>query len=147
MEIQNILSYLGSGFSLIGIYMIIISYQKSNEKKHTLAKGKVAEGTVIELRENPGDLSGNDKGNGFAPVVEFRTDHGLYKHYSTTYRFPSPYSLGQKVKIYYYIYKSRYEFALQDDEPGSLPGTMMKWGIAFCILGLPLLFLKMSKLF
>lgn len=92
----------------------------------------MAEGTVVELRENPTNVDGG--GKEYTPVVEFRTDHGLYRHHSSTYKFPTPYHLGQKVKIYYYIYKSRYEFALEDDEPGTLPDRLKWWGIIFVSL-------------
>ncbi|MBK7233060.1 MAG: DUF3592 domain-containing protein [Saprospiraceae bacterium] len=142
--LENILSYLVFGLSLIGVYLLILAYQKKHEIEHTLSKGKMAEGTVVELRENPTNVDGG--GKEYTPVVEFRTDHGLYRHHSSTYKFPTPYHLGQKVKIYYYIYKSRYEFALEDDEPGTLPDRLKWWGIIFCIFGLPLLLYKISKL-
>jgi len=143
--LESIFSYISPGLSLIGVYLLILSYQKKHEMEHTLRKGKMAEGTVIELRKNTANVDGG--GIEYAPVVEFRTDHGLYKHFSSTYKFPTPYHLGQKVKIYYYIYKSRHEFALEDDEPGTLPDRLKWWGIIFCIFGLPILLFKLQKLF
>jgi len=143
--LESIFSYISPGLSLIGVYLLILSYQKKHEIEHTLRKGKMTEGTVIELRENLANVDGG--GIEYAPVVEFRTDHGLYKHFSSTYKFPTPYHLGQKVKIYYYIYKSRHEFALEDDEPGTLPDRLKWWGIIFCIFGLPILLFKLQKLF
>jgi len=144
---ENIISSSAGIISLVGVYLIILSHQKKYEIEHTLRKGKVAEGTVTELSRNQGDVFASGDPEGEAPVVEFQTDNGLYIHHSSTYRLPSPYHVGQKVKIYYYIYKSRREFALEDDMPGTFPDKMKKWGIMLCLLGIPILLLKLRGLF
>lgn len=127
--------------AFIGTYLIIISNAKKNEIRHTITKGNHTEGTVIEM--NTKNENGIQK---HAPVVEFHTANGYFHHKSNTYQNPSPYSIGKKVKIYYYIYKSRYEFALEDDTPGTLPGVLLKWGIIFCIVGYPAVFMRLLKL-
>lgn len=146
-HILNIIITIGPILSLIGTYCFILSYSKFNEVEHTIEKGKVAEGTVIELRDDPDYIRSDMAYRGKAPVVEFRTQNGLYQHFSTTYRKNSPYVVGQKVKIYYYFYKSRHEMALADDEPGTLPKTLLKWGIVFCGIGYPILLSKLGGLF
>ena len=143
----NILNTLGPLLSLIGTYCFILSYSKSHEIEHTINKGKVAEGEVIKMREDPDHSPSDMDYHGVAPVVEFRTVNGLFQHFSTTYRKKSPYKVGQTVKIYYYHYKSRMEMALEDDEPGTLPKTLLKWGIIFCAIGYPILFSKLGGLF
>lgn len=145
--ILNILSAAGPLLSLIGTYLLILSYSKNNEIAHTLSKGRVTEGTVIQLTENPDDLDLMTKLRAKAPLVEFHTNIGWHRYQSSTYKDPSPYHVGQKVQIYYYFYKSRREMALADDEPGTLPKTLLKWGIIFCAVGYPVLLSKMSGLF
>jgi hypothetical protein len=145
--ILNFLGTLGPILSLIGTYCLILSHSKNNEIAHTLSKGKVAEGTVIKMREDPDHLPSDMDYRGTAPVIEFRTVNGLYQHFSTTYRKISQYEVGQTVKIHYYSYKSRMEMALPDDETGTLPKTLLKWGIIFCAIGYPILLSKMGGLF
>jgi hypothetical protein len=145
--ILNFLGTLGPILSLIGTYCLILSHSKNNEIAHTLSKGKVAEGTVIKMREDPDHLPSDMDYRGTAPVIEFRTVNGLYQHFSTTYRKISHYEVGQTVKIHYYSYKSRMEMALPDDETGTLPKTLLKWGIIFCAIGYPILLSKMGGLF
>jgi len=145
--ILNILGTLGPILSLIGTYCFILSYSKSHEIEHTINKGKVAEGKVIKMREDPEHSPADIAYQGVAPVVEFKTANGLFQHFSTTYRKNSHYEVGQTVKIYYYHYKSRNEMALEDDEPGTLPKTLFKWGIVFCVVGYPILLSKLSGLF
>jgi hypothetical protein len=146
-SIVNLLFAAGPLLSLIGTYLIILSHSKNNEIAHTLSKGRVAEGTVIALTENPDDLDLMTKLRAKAPLVEFHTSIGWHRYQSSTYRDPSPYQVGQKVEIFYYFYKSRREMALADDEPGTLPKTLMKWGIIFCAVGYPVLLSKMGGLF
>lgn len=85
-HILNIIITIGPILSLIGTYCFILSYSKFNEVEHTIKKGKVAEGTVIELRDDPDYIRSDMAYRGKAPVVEFRTQNGLYQHFSTTYR-------------------------------------------------------------
>lgn len=143
----NILGTLGPLLSLIGTYCFILAYSKNNEIVHTINKGKVAEGKVIEMREDPDHIPSDMEYRGTAPVVEFRTQNGLFQHFSSTYRKNSSYEVGQTVKIYYYHYKSRMEMALSDDETGTLPKTLLKWGIIFCAIGYPILLSKLGGLF
>jgi hypothetical protein len=145
--ILNFLGTLGPILSLIGTYFLILSYSKNNEIAHTLSKGRVADGTVIKMREDPDHAPSDMDYRGVAPVVEFRTVNGLYQHFSSTYRKNSPYEVGQTVKIHYYSYKSRMEMALPDDETGTLPRTLLKWGIIFCAIGYPILLSKLGGLF
>jgi hypothetical protein len=145
--ILNFLTSLGSILSLIGTFLLILSYTKSHEIEHTIRNGREVEGTVIELREDPDQSDLRSEVKAKAPRVEFRTINGLYRHSSTTYRYPSPYEVGQKVKIYHYSTISRNEMALADDEPGTLPKTLLKWGLIFCAIGYPILLSKMGRLF
>ncbi|MBK9256509.1 MAG: hypothetical protein IPM42_13560 [Saprospiraceae bacterium] len=145
--LQNILATSGPILALIGTYCFILSYSKAHEIEHTIRKGRIAEGTVIELQDNPADLHLNTKLRRKAPLVDFHSHIGWHQYQSITYRDPSPYQVGQKVQIYYYFYKSRREFALADDEPGTLPKTLLKWGIIFCIIGYPILFGKLGGFF
>lgn len=143
----NFLTTLGPIISIIGTYLLILSYQKKNEIVHTIQKGLSTEGTIVEIKTYKNDSSGSNVKEAFAPVVEFTTINGKYLHFSPTFRSPSRYEIGQKVKIYYYFYKSRREMALADDVPGTLPNTLLKWGVIFCIIGYPVLIFKMSGLF
>ena len=145
--VLNFLMSLGSIISLIGTFLLILSYDKSHEIEHTISKGRVAEGTVIKLRDDTNHVDDMSKNKGKAPVVDFHTVNGWHRHHSTTYRYPSRYEVGQKVKIYHYLYKSRHEMALEDDEPGTLPKTLLKWGIIFCAIGYPIFFSKFGGLF
>ena len=143
-SIEQIIQFISpaSGIlAFIGTYLIIISNAKKNEIYHTIPKGNCTEGSVVEMK------SKEEKGlQKQAPVVAFNTANGFFHQKSNTYQNPSPYKVGQKVKIYYYIYKSRYEFALEDDTSGTLPGTLLKWGIIFCVLGYPIILMKLNAL-
>ena len=138
--------FFGPFLALIGTYLLILSHKKKHEIEHTIRKGLSTEGTVIEIRENPGKSLESNMPEGYAPVVEFTTINGKYHHHSATFRSPCNYYIGQKVKIYYYFYKSRKEMALLDDDPGPLPKILFKWGILFCAIGYPILLAKMSVL-
>lgn len=144
--IENLLISIGPILVLLGTYLLILAHQKSNEIAHTLSKGQVAEGIVIEMRDESGNTVESFNNHPVAPVVEFKTDHGKYLHYSRTFQNPSPYKPGQSVKIYYYIYKSIQQFALEDDQTGTLPIRLYRWGIVFCAVGFPGLVIKLSRL-
>lgn len=132
--------------ALIGVYGIILSYQKKQQIANTISNGKLAEGTVIELRKNEGDwLAAGDAG-GFAPVVEFKTPNGLFRHYSNTYSLPSKYEVGQVVELYYHSYRSIKNFTLIDDKPGPLPGYLLKCGLLLCAMGVPVVLYKLKQL-
>lgn len=144
--VEEILYPIGPYFFLIGAVLLIFAHQKSNEIEHTLSKGQVADGLVIELRDESGNKIESDTNHPVAPVVRFQTINGIYIHYSSTFQNPSPYKIGQSVKIYYYIYKSNRQFALEDDQTGLLPGKLFRWGIVCCAIGFPFIVRKLSKL-
>jgi len=133
---------IGPVLSLAGTYCLIISYAKSKEIDHIIKKGKTTEGTVIEMCDDPDDKPADMYYKGKAPVVEFKTPNGLFHHFSNTYKKNSHYEVGQKVTIFYYFYKSRREMALSDDKPGTLPNTLLKWGIILCVIGYPIVLSK-----
>ena len=142
MNPYNYLSpYVLSGAALIGTYCLILAYEKQHEIEKVLTKGIKTLGTVTEMRQDP---SGNA---GDAPVVDFATQNGSYKHFSTTYTMPTPYKVGQQVDIWYYHYKSIRLAALADDKTGSLPKTLFRWGIVLCILTYPEIIRRMITLF
>ncbi len=145
-SIEALVFAISPYFTFIGSFLLILSYQKYTEIEHTKSKGLVADGVVLELRDESGKTVEPTDNHPAAPVVEFRTDNGKYVHYSTTYQIPSPYKAGQSVKIYYYIYKSIHHFALEDDQTGSLPGRLFRWGVVFCAIGFPVLVIKLSHL-
>ena len=133
--------YILSGLAFIGTYCLILAYQKQHEIEKVLTKGIKTLGTVTEMRQAP---FGNQ---GEAPVVEFTTQNGSYKHFSTTYTSPSAYKLGQQVEIWYYHYKSIRLAALADDKPGKLPKILLCWGIVLCLLSYPEIIRRMITLF
>ncbi len=126
--------------TLVGTYCLILSYQKQHEIQTVLSKGIKTTGTVVEIRQDP---SGN---SGDAPVVEFNYPNGSYRHYSTTYVLPCAYSVGQQVEIWYLFRKSNRTAALSDDQPGTLPKTLLKWGILLCLLSYPEIIRRMATL-
>lgn len=132
--------------AFIGTYLIIIAYDKSKIVERISSKGIKTEGTVIEIRKNPGPLFGSEEGEGEAPVVDFITTHGSHRHYSTHYQTPCPYKVGQKVEVSYYFYKSIREVLLPNEDAGTLPKTLFRWGIALCLIGYPFLFRKLLLL-
>lgn len=133
--------YILSGMAFIGTYCLILAYEKQYEIEKILTKGIQTLGTVTELRQDPSGNVGN------APVVDFTAQNGSYKHVSTTYTYPSPYKIGQQVEIWYYHYKSINLAALADDKPGSLPKTLLRWGIVLCLLSYPEIIRRMITLF
>ncbi len=126
--------------TLVGTYCLILAYQKQHEIQNVLSKGIRTTGTVAEILQDP---SGNGGG---APVIEFDYPNGSYRHYSNTYVSPCAYSVGQKVEIWYLFYKSSQKAALPDEEPGTLPKTLLKWGIVLCLLTYPGVLLRLTNL-
>ena len=78
-SILTILSNSGPILSLIGTFCLIISYTKSHEIEHTIKYGKVAKGNVIRMSEDPAHDPSDLEYRGVAPIVEFRTDNGLFE--------------------------------------------------------------------
>ncbi|MEZ4942124.1 MAG: hypothetical protein R3D58_14690 [Saprospiraceae bacterium] len=133
-------------FAIIGTFLLILAYDRKNLVERVKSKGIEAEGTVVEMRQNPGSLFSAVEGEGEAPVVDFTTDWGTHRHYSTHYMTASPYNVGQKVKLWYYFYKSRRDVALETDPIGILPPGLFRWGVLFCLLGYPFLLKKLMLL-
>lgn len=126
--------------AFVGTYCLILSYQKQHEIEKILSKGIKTTGKVVEILQDP---SGNGGG---APVVEFDYPHGFYRHYSNTYVMPCAYYIGQQVEIWYLFYKSNRAAALSDEQPGTLPQTLLKWGVALCLLTCPEVIRRMATL-
>lgn len=132
--------------AFIGTYLLIIAYDKSKMVERVKSKGIKTVGTVVEIRQNPGELFGSKEGEGQAPVVDFVTNNGSHRHYSTHYQSPCPYQVGQKVEVWYYFYKSIREVLLADEGAGTLPKTLFRWGIALCLISYPFLIKKLMLL-
>lgn len=132
--------------AFIGTYLLIIAYDKSKIVERVTSKGIKTEGTVVEIRQDPGPLFGSKEGEGAAPVVDFITNNGSHRHYSTQYQMPTPYYVGQKVEVRYYFYKSIREVLLPNEDAGTLPKTLFRWGIVMCLLGYPFILKKLYLL-
>jgi hypothetical protein len=132
--------------AVIGTYLLIIAYDKSKIFERVKSKGIKTEGTMIEIRKNPGPLFGSKEGEGEAPVVDFVTNNGSHRHYSTHYQNPCPYQVGQKVEVSYYFYKSIREVLLPHEDTRTLPKILFRWGIILCLIGYPFLIRKMMLL-
>ncbi|AEE48814.1 DUF3592 domain-containing protein [Haliscomenobacter hydrossis] len=146
MEILNSISPYFSFLAFIGTYLLILANDRSHLVGRVKKRGIQTEGTVVELHQNPGPLFSKTSGEGVAPVVDFTTNGGTHRHYSTHYETPSPYQVGQKVQVWYYFYKSKREVTLADEDGGTLPQTFYRWGIVFCALGYPFLLWRLMLL-
>lgn len=133
-------------FGIAGTFLVILAYDRKNLVERVKSKGIETEGTVVEMRRNPGSLFGAAAGEGEAPVVDFTTNWGTHRHYSTNYMPAYPYKVGQKVRLWYSFYKSRRDVALETDVPGIMPAGLFRWGIFFCLLGYPFLLKKLLLL-
>jgi hypothetical protein len=132
--------YVLSGLAFIGTYCLILSYQKKHEKNKILTRGIKTLGTIIEIRPDPSGKEGE------APVVEYTTQNGSYRHFSTTYVWPTAYKVGQQVDIWYYHYKSIRSATLADDTSGTLPKVLLRWAIVLCIFTYPEIIRRMVML-
>lgn len=146
MEILNSISPYLSVLAVIGTYCLIIYYDRSKMPDRVRNRGLRAEGTVVEIRQNPGPIFGSQKGEGYAPVVEFNYPNGSHRHFSTYYQTPCPYEVGQKVQLGYYFYKSIREVLLDGEENQPQSPTLLIWGICFCLLGYPFVVIKLLDL-
>lgn len=132
--------------AFIGTYLLIIAYDRSKIVERVTSKGMKTEGTVVEIRQDPGPLFGSGESKGSAPVVDFVFPNGSHRYYSTHYQTPTPYYVGQKVEVRYYFYKSIREVLLANEGAGTLPKTLFRWGLVMCLLGYPFLIKKMLLL-
>lgn len=134
-----------AGLSFIaGCLLLAHVHNRKNYISNILKRGTKTEGKVIELREDPGSVNNGNKG--YAPVIEYTTVSGnVLKHFSTTYRRESPYTVGQTVSIWYINYKSIREAALADDEVGDLPRKLFIVGIVLLLVGVPFIIDGISK--
>jgi hypothetical protein len=149
MKKMNPLPYLLQTLPLlafIGTYLLIIAYDRSKIVERVTSKGVKTEGTVVEIRQDPGPLFGSGESKGSAPVVDFVFPNGSHRYYSTHYQNPTPYYVGQKVEVRYYFYKSIREVLLADEDAGTLPKTLFRWGIVMCLLGYPFILKKLYLL-
>ena len=125
-------------FFVAGALLLAHGYNRSIIRSYLLRKGSKAEGVVVELNQDPGSLFSKEMGRGYAPVVEFTNRLGnRVRHVSTTYRLISPYSLGQKVEVYYLQRRTRRDSTLEDDETRNLPLRTMGLGALLILLSLP----------
>lgn len=147
MEILNSISPYFSVLAFIGTYCLILAYDRSKMPDRVKKRGQKTEGTVIEIRRNPGPLFSSQEGEGYAPVVEFETPWGNHRHFSIYYQTPSPYQVGQKVQVGYYFYKSIREVLLDGEENEPTSPVLYIWGICLCLLGYPFVFIKLLDLF
>lgn len=139
---------LAASLAVLGLFLLFLAWQQMDYYPNILRNGTEAEGTVIEMHRDPGPLWGGEEGDGEAPVVEFTDRQGRQRrHFSTTYQIPSPYRVGQKVRIWYIIYKSRQVYALEDDTKGSWPRTLLIIGAVAFLLGAPELWRRLGGLF
>lgn len=143
---NHLLSFIPSQIfpimALIGTYCFILAYEKQHVIERVLKNGIETEGTVIEIRHDPSNPSGQE----VAPVVDFNTPNGSHRHYSTTYTATNTYHVGQKVRIWYKFYKSKRDVALPDEKPGNLPKTLFRWGIVLCLLSYPEIIRRLSTM-
>lgn len=146
METLNSISPYLSVLAFIGTYCIIIYFNNAKMPERVKNRGQVAEGTVIEIRRNPGPLFSSKEGEGYAPVVDFDYPNGSHRHFSTYYQTPSPYQVGQKVQVAYYFYKSIREVVLEGEENQPQSPTLLIWGIGLCLLGYPFVLIKLFDL-
>jgi len=123
---NNLFSFIPPQFfsvmALVGTYCFILAYEKQHCIQRVLKNGIETEGTVIEIRRNPSNLSSQEE----APVIDFTTPNGSHRHYSSTYTTTNTYKVGQKVQIWYKFYKSKREVALPDEKPGNLPKNLFR---------------------
>jgi len=121
-----------------GCLLLAHAHNRKTYIKRLLKRGFKTEGKVVEIRQNPGSLFSSQPGEGLAPVVEYTGNSGnLVKHYSTTFRTPSRYQIGQQVPLWYSEYKANRESTLEDDEPGDLPRKIFIIGITLLLISLP----------
>lgn len=147
MEILNTISPYFSVFAFVGTYCLILAYDRAKMPERVKKRGQKAEGTVVEIRRNPGPLFGSQEGEGYAPVVDFDYPNGNYRYHSNYYQSPSPYHVGQKVQVGYYFYKSIREVIIDGEENQPQSPTLLIWGICLCLLGYPFVFIKLIGLF
>lgn len=145
--LNNLSSYCGV-LALIGTYCLIVYHDTANMPERVRKIGRVAEGTVVELRRDPGAADGGVQGQGLAPVVDFEYAGGShrYRHMSVNYQQPCPFQVGQKVVVRFHFYKSIREVLLDGEAPPVAPRSLLNWGLVMCVLAYPLLAVRLLNL-
>lgn len=146
MEFVNTISPYLSILAVIGTFCLILAYNRASLPQRVKSRGRTAEGTVIEIRRNPGALFSAQEGEGYAPVVDFEHPNGSHRYFSTYYQSPSPYQVGQKVQVRYYFYKSIREVILEGEENQPQSPVLLIWGICLCLIGYPFIVIKILAL-
>ena len=134
--------------ALVGTYCLIVYHDIANMPRRVRRIGRVAEGTVVELRRDPQAAVGAQQGQGLAPVVEFEYAGGSHRHrhMSVNYQQPCPFQVGQKVVVRFHFYKSIREVLLDGEQPPVAPRSLQKWGMVMCALAYPVLAIRLLNL-
>jgi hypothetical protein len=132
----------------LGFILAFLSWRNLVYYQNVRKYGTKTEGIVIQMRPDPGPLFGEAKVGGEAPTVEFTDKQGNKRQYiCVCYQDPSPYKVGQKLAIWYYIYRSRQEFALEDDYADRSTATLLKVGLVMMLLGAGVFLKRLSGFF
>lgn len=137
MNFLATISYYLPVLAPIGTYLLILAHSKKHLPERVKKNGIESEGTVVEVRKN---------GRNEYLVVDFAHRHGTFKHFSNEFASTSPFRVGQKVKLWYYFYKSINEVVVEGEDVGNLPAKFYRWGIIFCIIGYPFVLSKLIQL-
>jgi len=90
MEFLNTITQYLPLLALVGTYLLILSFDRAQLPERVKKRGIKTEGTVIEIRQNPGPLFSKTEGQGEAPVVEFKTSSGSFATIPPTMLHPAP---------------------------------------------------------
>lgn len=142
----NSISSYCTVLALVGTYCVIVYHDIARLPERVRRIGRVAKGSVVELRRDPGAAGVALQGQGLAPVVEFDHPGGRYRHLSVNFQQPCLFQVGQEVVVRFHFYKSIREVLLDGEAAPVAPRSLLKWGMMMCALAYPLLAIRLLNL-
>ncbi len=138
MNIIETITKVLPAFALVGTYLLIMAHDRKNLPERVKKNGIETEGIITEISQNNTDSE--------TLVVDFSYPNGSYRHVSNQNTNLTSYKVGQKVKVWYYFYKSKREVIMEGEGVGDSPSKLYRWGIIICLISYPFMIIKLLNL-
>lgn len=131
--------------ALAGILFIFIASREWRSNWHIMSHGTHTQGEVVDLIRRPRKIGELSSSYAMAPVVRFMDQDGKSQlYYSTSYRTPAGYSIGETVELWY-IPGIPYEAILKNKDEWILSIAFSVFGFLLCIISIPAIIRRLVR--